>query len=58
MIPVFSGILSSDALFVIVIVAGLSKVGFEHFEEKLTRKSVAFRIIAAILFIIGAYIIG
>jgi hypothetical protein len=43
---------------VIVIVAGLSKVGFEHFEEKLTRKSVAFRIIAAILFIIGAYIIG
>lgn len=53
-----TGIISSDALFVIVIVAGLSRAGFEHFEEQLTKKSVAVKIIAAILFIIGAYIIG
>lgn len=53
-----TGIISSDALFVIVIVTGLSRVGFDHFEEKLTRKSVLIKILAAILFIIGAYIIG
>lgn len=53
-----TGIISSDALFVIVIVAGLSKIGFDHFEENLTKKSILLKVVAAILFIFGAYVIG
>lgn len=53
-----TAIISSDAIFVILIVAVLNKVGFDHFEENLTRKSVLIKIFAATLFIIGAYIIS
>ncbi len=53
-----TAIISSDAFFVILLVAFLQKLGLDHFEEKMTRSALVLKIAAVILFIIGAFIIG
>lgn len=56
--PLVAGLVAADSLFLLVVLYVLTRLGYDRFEEPLTRASLGLKAAAALLFVVGAALVG